>query len=209
MALIAGRRLWLSGIATGLAVGAVSVFPYQGGGAVLHVLGHSAALWLLVAFGFGAAADSVRRGALAGLVCLVAVVVGFYVVMQLVNPAYRVVHTALFWLAAALIGGPAYGAAGAIWRRGSDRARGVASAAMGAAFLAESVLFHAPQYVRIGEAVVGVAVAVVLARRPAPLFAAAASFPVFLIAGVIGWVLTKYAAHVYFVPDHFGPPPRP
>lgn len=211
MALVPGRRLWPAVAATGLVTGAVSVFPYQGGGGVLHVLGHSAALWLAVAFGFGAAAGGTRRGAVAGLVSLLAVVVGFYAVMQLVNPGYRVVHTALFWLGAALIGGPAYGAIGARWRHGSERARGVAAAAMGAAFLAESVLFRTPQAVRIGEGLVGIAVAVILARRRAPLFAAAAAFPVFLIAGLAGWVLTKYAAHLYFVPDHFGqpPPPRP
>ena len=201
MAFISGRRLWPASVVTGLIIGALSVLPYEGTGGVLHVLGHSAALWLLIAFGFGAAAGGTRRGAMAGLVSLLAVVVGFYVLLDVLYPADRVVHTAVFWLAAGSLGGPVYGALGALWRDGTDRARVVASAAVGAAFLAEAVLFRAPPSVRLGEGLLGIAEAAALARRRAPLYAALCAFPVFLVAGVIGWIITKYAAHLYFVPD--------
>jgi Family of unknown function (DUF6518) len=203
MRLVAGRRLWPAAVAAGLVAGALSVLPYEGTSGTLHLLGNSAALWLLLAFGLGTVAGSRSGAALAGLAVLLAVVCGFYLVLHLLYPGDGFGRVALFWLIMAAIGGPVYGTLGAIWRAGPDAARGVTAAAVGAAFLAEAVLFTQTLPVQVAEGALGIGLAAGLARRRrrSVLFAACA-FPVLVLAGLLGWLVTRYAAHLYFAgPD--------
>jgi hypothetical protein len=198
MGLVAGWRLWPACLVTGLAIGALSVIPYEGTSGPMHLLGNSAAVWLLAAFGCGTVAGSWRRGSLAGTVVLLSVVAGFYLLMQLLYPRDDFVRPALFWLLTAAIGGPVYGALGAVWRGGADAARGVSAAAAGAAFLAEALLFTETMAVRVGEGVLGAVLVIALARGRRPLLYAAGAFPVLVLAGLLGWTVTSYAAHQYF-----------
>jgi hypothetical protein len=198
-ALGSGRWLWPTTIAAGLVIGALSVLPYAYVTGPLHVLGNSAAVWLLIAFFVGILAGSPRRGAVGGAVTLLAVVTGFFVAMQLLYPADSFGRTAVFWLVAAVIGGPVFGWFGALWHRG-DVPRGVTSAAMGAAFVAEALLFPAGPSLRhvLGEGLFGVLLTLGLARGRRPLIAALCAFPIFMLAGAVGWFVTRDLMHLYF-----------
>jgi hypothetical protein len=196
------RWLWPVAAGAGLAIGAVSVAPYSYAAGPLHILGNSAAIWLLVAFIAGAVAGRQRRGAAAGAVTLCAVVLGWAVTMQVVFSDIGLSRFTAFWLGAALVGGPVFGGLGAVWQRGSDTWRGVAAAAVGAAFVAEAAMFQAMwqgwlAWQVIGEAAAGLLIGVLLARRRRPLLAYTWAFPGFLAAGLLGWYVTNSLLHAY------------
>jgi hypothetical protein len=201
-ALGSSRWLWPLAACAGLVIGAVSVAPYSYAAGPLHILGNSAAIWLLVAFIAGALAGRQGRDAAAGVVTLCALVLGWAVTMQLLFSGVGLSRFAEFWLGAALVGGPVFGWLGGLWRRGSDIGRGVAAAAVGAAFVTEAAMFQAGfegwrTWQVIGEVAAGLVLGVVLARRRRQLLAYSWAFPGFLAAGMIGWYLTKGLLHAY------------
>jgi hypothetical protein len=195
------RWLWPAAVAGGAALGAVSVYPYQYVSGSAHVLGNSAAIWLLLPFSIGALAARPVRGAIAGGAALLATVLAFYGVMRLMFPHGHFGAIALFWLGAAAIGGPVFGAVGSWWRTGPPLVAGLTSAMLGAAFIAEAVAFQrsmGTDAAVIAEALAGAALTVALARgRPQRLIALAA-LPVLVAIGIAGWHLTWHLLALSF-----------
>ena len=137
--------------------------------------------WLGVAFLLGSTARTIPTGALRGLIGLLSAVAGYYLLNRLLGEGYRVIgapHAATVWGAVALIAGPLLGSAGATWRHGSGWPRAVAVAILGAAFIAEGVVFGVGRWEHLDrialdpgamvlaiEAVVGLALPWVLLRK--------------------------------------------
>ena len=191
------RWLWPGTVLAGATLGAASVYPYVYTSGPLHILGNSAAIWLLFAFGVGALAARALRGAVAGTVLLIATVVTFFAIYKLLFPHDHVGRVAAFWLGTALVGGPVFGLAGGVWRAGDAAARGITAAMMGGAFIAEAIAFTPTGALwRWIEGLFGVALCLVLATgRHARLFAVCA-LPVFVGIGLIGWDVTKHAINI-------------
>jgi hypothetical protein len=170
------------------------VYPYEYVSGPAHLLGNSAAIWLLLPFGAGALAARPVRGAIAGGVALLTTVLAFFAVLQLLFPQSHFGTFGLFWPGAAVIGGPVFGAAGSWWRTGPPAAAGLTSAVLGAAFIAEAVTFQRSPgngaAVAV-EAVLGAALTVALARGRQRLIALAV-LPVLIALGIGGWYLTGH-----------------
>jgi hypothetical protein len=161
-------RVLLPAVLLGLAVGALTI----AGQAVLpggwNRLANSAAVWLVVAFAAGAfAAPGPGRGAVAGLVALVATLAGYEIAARVVATGISSGALAV-WLGTAIVGGPVYGAAGAWWRAGRPPRPALAAALMGAVFVAEglSTVLRTPDLAATGwvEAAAGGVIAAVLVR---------------------------------------------
>jgi len=102
--------------------------------------------WLGVAFLLGSTARTIPTGALRGLIGIVSAIAAYYLLNRLFGEGYRASgasHAATVWGAAALIAGPVMGFAGATWRHGRGWPRGVAVAMLGAALIAEGIVFGA------------------------------------------------------------------
>lgn len=120
--------------------------------------------WLAAAWLVGAPSASARRGALIGLVVLLATVIA-YLVSAGPNslPA-----AALYGLA--VLAGPIFGAAGATWR-GRVRWSAVSGALLGVTVIVEGLALQlavrsTPEHLAlVGESVAGIGLAVVLVRR--------------------------------------------
>lgn len=129
-------------------------------------LANSGAIWLSVAFVVGAVMPSVRTAAVAGIATLVLAVAGYYSAAALAGAGATMGGIA-FWVGTAAVGGPMFGAAGHLWRRGAPIQRAAASALLGAVFVAEGAftLIAIPDLATTGwvEVVVGLAIAPVLA----------------------------------------------
>jgi hypothetical protein len=195
------RWLWPAAVAGGAVLGAVSVYPYEYVSGSAHVLGNSAAIWLLLPFGAGALAARPARGAITGGVALLATVLAFYGVMRLLFPGGHFGLIALFWLGAAAIGGPVFGAVGSWWRTGPSSVAGLTSAVLGAAFIAEAVAFQrsmGTDAAVIAEALFGAALTVALARGWRQRVIALATLPVLVVLGIAGWHLTWHLLALMF-----------
>jgi Family of unknown function (DUF6518) len=190
--------LWLGTVLGGLGLGAASVYPYVYTSGPLHILGNSAAVWLLFAFAVGAIAGRPVRGAVAGTVLLIATVLAFFAIYKLLFPEDHVGRVAAFWLGTAVVGGPVFGLAGGFWRTGEPLSRGLSSAMLGGAFVAEAIAFQ-PTQGRLWqwvEAAFGVALCFVLALGRRARLVAAVALPVFVGIGLLGWIVTKHAIHI-------------
>jgi Family of unknown function (DUF6518) len=195
------RWLWPAAVAGGSVLGAVSVYPYEYVSGSAHLLGNSAAIWLLLPFGAGALAARPVRGAIAGGVALLATVLAFYGVMRLLFPDGHFGAIGLFWLGAAVIGGPVFGAAGSWWRTGPPAVAGLASAVLGAAFIAEAVAFQrsmGTDAAVMAEALFGAALPVALARGRRQRLVALVVLPVLIVIGIAGWYLTWHLLALSF-----------
>jgi hypothetical protein len=98
-----------------------------------HWLAKVGVPWLVVAFAVGAARRGALRGALEGTLSLVLAIVVYYGIRPHHSPL------GLWWLVAAVPGGLAFGALGALWR--SRRADVLAAAIVSASLAAEAVIF--------------------------------------------------------------------
>ena len=154
--------------------------------------------WLAVAFAVGALARRPGRGAVGGVVCLVAGVLVYYAAIDLAHGPREVTPFALGWSAIAVPGGAAFGALGALYAGG--RARVLASSVLTAAFVGEAVLFAllVPAAGRPGTILLAVALALpfLLLRRARERALALASSAVLAGAAVVAegsvFALTKY-----------------
>jgi hypothetical protein len=199
----AGRQWWFwpASAVAGLALGAASVYPYVYTNGPLHLLGNSAAVWLLAAFGVGVVGGQPGRGALAGAILLVATVASFFTVYNVLFPADRVGRVVAFWLGAAVVGGPLFGLAGGIWRSGGSLRRGVTAAIVGGAFVAEALAFEpvSGEVWRWFEVIGGVALCLVLATNRRARVVALCTLPACVALGVLGWIVTKHVMNVTLV----------
>ncbi len=105
--------------------------------------------WLVVAFVLGSIARTIPTGALRGLIGLLSAVAAYYLLIGLLGDGFRAIgasHAAMVWGAVALIAGPALGLAGGTWRHGHGWPRAAAVALLGAAFIAEGLVFGASRW---------------------------------------------------------------
>ena len=105
--------------------------------------------WLGVAFVLGSTARTIPTGALRGLIGLLSAVAAYYLLIGLLGDGFRAIgasHAATVWGAVALIAGPLLGLAGGTWRHGHGWPRAAAVALLGAAFIAEGLVFGASRW---------------------------------------------------------------
>ena len=104
-----------------------------------HILVNSASTWVLLAFLVGLCVPGRwRLAALAGLVTEVGLVVGYYTTSELRGFAADT-NSVLIWIAAGLVAGPAYGAAGALLRSARGPVRTAAVGITGSIWLFEGM----------------------------------------------------------------------
>jgi hypothetical protein len=124
--------------AVGLATGALTLVGQATLDGDAHRLANSGAVWLTVAFATGASMSCDREAVLAGIGTLLLALLGYQLAATVAAVSVSVPGL-LIWSVTALVGGPLFGLAGRHWRAGTGRARALAIAILGAAFVAEGV----------------------------------------------------------------------
>jgi hypothetical protein len=156
----------LAVVAIGLATGVLTLLGQSVLGEEANRLANSGAVWLAVASGVGALMASDVEAAIAGTVALLLALAGYQVAAGIASTGVST-SSLVIWSGTALVGGPVFGLAGHRWRGGPGRDRQVASALLGAVFVAEGAftLLAIPRLSRTGwlEIAVGVALTTVLA----------------------------------------------
>jgi len=154
-------------------------------------LANSISPWLTVAFFVGAFQVRPRNAAGAGFVALAMALVGYYA-MVFVRFGYATVGSTLaLWTIGALAGGLVFGPAGYYWRGGTFRARTIAVALLGAAWVAEAgylALVLQMTEVAVGYAVIGLAVPLLLGRTGRGRIMAWAAMVPAVLLGALGFV---------------------
>jgi hypothetical protein len=123
-------------VVVGLLIGAVASYGRTDAAASLRAVLTSAALWMVAPFVLGALMRTRRGAVAAGLACALLQLGGYAGVgaARGVSAGHDVL---LAGVAASVLGGPVFGAAGYLWRKGVPAVRGVGAAALGSAFVAE------------------------------------------------------------------------
>jgi uncharacterized membrane protein (UPF0136 family) len=126
-------------------------------------LANIGAVWLAVAFAFGALAQRRSHAALIGLVAEISALAAFYGYMRIGEHHHEPLHLIAFWICCGAIAGPIFGLLGYSWRRLRSEIAGVTLAAM---FVCEAILLavgHArPRSITTLELVAGVLLAPLL-----------------------------------------------
>jgi hypothetical protein len=134
-------------IGVGLAVGALTSAgqTYLSGPPAAFV--NSASAWLVAPFVLGAWTKTWLRAAVAGFVVCLLQLVGYYGTAQLRGSSASRSELA-FWFVCGIVGGPVFGLAGRLWRKGTPPLRGLGMAVLAAAFLGEGfwVYVHELRY---------------------------------------------------------------
>jgi hypothetical protein len=155
----------LAVVAIGLATGVLTLLGQFVLGEEAKSLANSGAIWLAVAFSVGALMASDVEAAVAGTVALLLALAGYQAAAGIATTGVST-SSLIIWTGTALVGGPVFGVAGHRWRGGPDRDRQVASALLGAVFVAEGAftLLAIPRLARTGwvEVAVGVGLTTVL-----------------------------------------------
>lgn len=131
-------------VLVGVLVGTVTNVLQKYLGAPWSSLVNAASPWLAPAFAVGVLQRRAWGATLAGVMTCVFELAGYYVTSA-VRGYYASDggHTILlFWTGCAVVGGPAFGAAGRLWWQASGRLRGLGAAVLGAAFLAEAAVSY-------------------------------------------------------------------
>ena len=174
----------LAGLATGVLTQiGQSVLPDT-----LSPVANAISPWLGVAFLVGALMPTGRHAAIAGVAALGLALVGYYAMTELRYGIGAGTGSLVRWGLGAAIGGPVFGIAGHLWRRGSPGLRAIALGLLAAAFVAEGVyqaivVDHQP----VGSAfiVIGLLIPLVLGRtRVGRLQAYAATIPALALGGI-------------------------
>lgn len=182
----------LTATLVGLATGAATL----AGQAVLPVeanrLANSGAVWVSVAFAVAWRTRSDRSAALAGLLTLLAALVGYFVAAALVQAGIST-STVAIWVGVAVVGGPVFGVAGRWRATGSERRAMLGVALLGGVYLAEGIftLWQVPHMALAGwlSVLVGVVITLLLPRdRDARLPTVVLVVPLAAI-GVVGYAL--------------------
>jgi hypothetical protein len=185
---------WVVALAGGLTVGVGCWAAHEYLAGPAQLLGHSAALWLTVAWLAGSRVRRPAIGALAGLVALIATITAFYLALAGIVGRGEFAATMYFWYVAAVVGGPVFGVFGWLRTTNSSVFKGLSAAALGAVFLAEAAIYAwhsrgAMNGALIVEAAVGLVLPFTLSRRWREAAATAGWLPVLLAAGAAGWAL--------------------
>lgn len=167
-ALASPTRRGLVVIVVGLATGVLTLLGQGFLDGDWNRLANSGAIWLSVAFAVGAIMSSDREAAIAGTAVLVLAVVGYQLASWLAQLPLGA-SAFVIWTGTALVGGPVFGVAGRRWRADAGRSGIMASALLGAVFVAEGAftLWAIPDLWRAGwvQIVLGIAVVVLLGRH--------------------------------------------
>jgi hypothetical protein len=127
-------------VVVGLATGVLSQFAQDLAPDAWSQVGNTISPWLLVAFLLGATMPDRRWAIAAGVVALLAAVVGFYATTTVRFGIGGGTGALLFWGIGALVGGSVFGLAGHGWRTSPDgRVRALAIGLLAAVFIAEGV----------------------------------------------------------------------
>jgi Family of unknown function (DUF6518) len=179
-------------IGVGVAVGVATVLGQSVLSAEWNRLANSGAIWLLASFLVGSRMPTIRRAAVAGMATLVLAVVAYYVAAKLTGAGVST-RTIVIWVGTALVGGPAYGAAGHWWRTGPVGRRIIAIGLMGGIVTAEGVstLLRIPDLAAVGwvETVAGLGLVIALGRSTRERLLGLAVVPFVVVAGVIAYEL--------------------
>ena len=151
-------------VVVGLVVGVLTSFGQTHLVAALHPLADSAGAWLVAPFVLGALMRTRRGAAGAGLACALAQLAAYDGTSEARGLA---VGTSLivFWSVCAAVGGPLFGVAGHLARRGRPGIRGLGGATLAAAFFAEGLwtYFHDLHHDANGWLWIGIGVVVCVA----------------------------------------------
>jgi hypothetical protein len=124
-------------------------WPYS-----LLIPANAIGVWLAVAFALGGSARTIVTGALRGLICLLAAVAAYYLLIAVLGTGVRVIgasHAATVWGLVALIAGPVLGGSGAVWRHGTGWPRALGVAVLAAALVGEGVVFGGPRLIHVDQ----------------------------------------------------------
>jgi hypothetical protein len=176
----------------GLLAGAATL----AGQAVLPIeanrLANSGAIWVSVAFAMGWRTPSVPSAALAGLLTLLAALLGYFAAAAFAHAGISA-STVAIWVGVALVGGPVFGVAGRWRATGSGREATMGVALLGAVYVAEGVatLWSVPHVALAGwgSVVVGSVLTLLLPRDRDSRLAACALLAPLAGLGAVGYML--------------------
>jgi hypothetical protein len=187
-------------VAAGLLTGVLTSFGQTLlGDTAFQGLANAVSPWLVAPFLVGALARRPAAAALAGLLTCAGQVAGYYLAADLRGFAVGSASI-LLWTCAGVLGGPLFGAAGRLWRRGrsgGSRWVGVGAALLAGCWLAEALLTYLVVLRRPDEALVFAVVAgllVVLLSRGGDRRAVLARLPVATAVGAAGFAALHVVA---------------
>ncbi len=174
-------------IVVGLVVGVLTSFGQTHLVRALAPLANSASAWLVAPFVLGVLMRTRRGAAGAGLACAL-LQLGAYDGTSAIRDFPVSTSLIVFWAVCAAVGGPLFGLAGHIARRGRPAIRGLGGATLAAAFFAEGLwtYFHELHYDENGWlwVALGAVVCVALLRRLQRLRWLVLTVPVGLLAEI-------------------------
>lgn len=178
------------GTLAGLLVGALTLAGQAVLPADANRLANSGAIWVTIAFLVGWRAPSGTVAVAAGVVTLLAALVGYFVTAAVANAPISV-STVSIWVGTAVVGGPVFGLAGR-WRGSATGSRPVVGVALlGAVYVAEGAwtLLVVPHMALAGwvSIVVGVALTIVLVPDRREIPRALVLLVPFALVGVAGY----------------------
>jgi hypothetical protein len=123
-------------VVVGLLIGALASYGRTDAAGSLRPLLQSAALWMVAPLVLGALMRTRRGGVAAGVACALLQLGGYagVCVLRGVSPGD---HLLVVGVVVSVLGGPCFGAAGHVWRKGADAVRGLGPAALASLFIAE------------------------------------------------------------------------
>ncbi len=186
-------------VLAGALVGALTSFGQTLlGGTSFQGLANAVSPWLVASFLVGALARRPDAAAVAGLLTCAGQVAGYYLVADLRGFAVGSASIVL-WTVAGLLGGPLFGVAGRLWRRGPSvgaRWAGVGGALLAGCWLAEALVTYLVVLHRPDEALVFAAVGgllVVLLGRGSERKALLTRLPLAAALGAAGFAVLHVA----------------
>ena len=153
-------RCHTAAIGAGLAVGAFGAHGQAHLDGTLEAFANSLSTWLVAPFVVGTLAPTRRAAAAAGLLTCLCQLVGYYAVAFL-GSFETTVGLVAFWTAAALAGGPLFGAAGQLWR---TPLRGLGTAVLAGVFIAEGAYAYLYEQHDTLTGVLWIAIGVAIAK---------------------------------------------
>jgi hypothetical protein len=190
----------------GIVVGSVTSFAQAHLDLPWSALANSASPWLLGGFVAGALQTRRIPAVVAGLGTCVLEVVGYYVTAAARGyPVNR--GEIVFWVVAAVFGGPLFGWAGWAWRRGTDLLRPWGAGLAPATFFAEAIGTYELRlhyqstvvlYVVIGLVLLAAVTLTSRAVRDRPLVVITSTMAAALVGIVVYWQLLSVVAGAHF-----------
>ena len=175
-------------LAIGLALGVISQLGQSLLPEGVGQLANSISPWLSVAFVVGAVQSTTRNAMLAGFVTLLAALIGYYAIVFLRFGYTGGGSSLVLWSIGSVAGGLVFGPAGWFWRNGTTRARTIAVALLGSAWVAEGAylaLMLSMTGAAVGYVLIGLGVPLVLRRSLRDrLLAWAAMLPAVCLGGL-------------------------